>query len=111
MYIEFKSSKLKRQCEQIVKGSRAWGGQVALKVVQRLNALKAAQSLEELSHLPPLRCHALRGNRQGQYAMDLGPRHRLVFKPLEESRQVSSDPAVPLERGVRILEVTDYHGT
>ena len=111
MYIEFKTVKLRRQCEHLAEGAKAWGKQTAFKVVQRLSALKAAESVRDLSHLPPLRCHALKGKRQGQYAMDLGLRRRLVFELLEEPRQVSGDPAVPPERGVRILEVIDYHGT
>lgn len=66
--------------------------------------------MAELSPLPPLRCHALHGNREGQYAMDLVHPHRLVFEPLPELKYVGDDPEAVPETGVRILGVEDYHG-
>ncbi len=110
MYIEFKSAKLRKRCEVVKEGQRVWGKTIAEKVVQRLNALKAADSMDDLSPLPPLRCHALRGSRQGQFAMDLTHPFRLVFQPLDELKEVQDDTGSVMERGVRILEVNDYHG-
>ena len=71
MYIEFKTKKLKQQCERQSKGVEAWGEQLARKVVQRLNELKYLPDVQALRALPHLRCHPLKGNRAGQYAIDL----------------------------------------
>lgn len=110
MYIEFKTSKLRKCCESFDSGRQEWGDAITRKVVQRIAALKAALYIEELSPLPPLRCHALHGNREGQYAMDLGHPHRLVFELLNEPRQIDTEPGSLPETGVRILGVEDYHG-
>ena len=110
MYIEFKSTKLKRQCEQVEEGTRAWGRQIAHKVIRRINALKAADSIYDLSPLPPVRCHALKGPRQGQYAIDVGERHRLVFGLMEAPVTTSEEEGTSPEHMVKILEVVDYHG-
>jgi toxin HigB-1 len=59
----------------------------------------------------PGRCHALTGNRRGQFGMALWGANRLVFEP-------DHDPIPTLEDGgtdqsavtrIRILEVVDYH--
>ena len=44
------------------------------------------------------RCHALEGNRRGQYAMDLAHPYRLIF--VEEDEMTVS---------VRIEQIEDYH--
>ena len=108
MYIEFKKKNLRRQCESFAALRKAFGDIIAKQVVMRLNALKAADCIEDLDPLPPTRCHPLKGNRKGQYAMDLGHPHRLIFEPLAETRTVRETGARP-ERGVLVLAIEDYH--
>jgi len=45
MYIEFKNKKLKRTCEDIQAATRKWGPKIAIKLVQRLNEIDAADCL------------------------------------------------------------------
>lgn len=52
---------------------------VARKYIQRINIIKQTQEIDELFKLPGLRCHPLRGNRQGQYAVNLTGFFRLIF--------------------------------
>jgi len=108
MYIEFKTKKLKRQCESFAVLRKAYGDTIARQVVKRLNALKAADCIEDLDPLPPTRCHPLKGDRKGQYAMNVGQPYRLIFEPLTETRIVGETGARP-ERGVLVLAIEDYH--
>ncbi|HOC70905.1 MAG TPA: type II toxin-antitoxin system RelE/ParE family toxin [Candidatus Hydrogenedentes bacterium] len=110
MYIEFKTRKLRKQCESFAALRNAYGEVIARQVVKRLNALKAADCIEDLDPLPPVRCHALKGNRQGQYAMNVGQPFRLIFEPLDETRTTREERGARPECGVRILGIEDYHG-
>ncbi len=109
MYIEFKKKKLRKQCESFAALRKAFGDIIAKQVVKRLNALKAADCIEDLDPLPPTRCHPLKGNRKGQYAMNVGQPYRLIFEPLAETRIVRDEKETRPERGVRILAIEDYH--
>jgi hypothetical protein len=42
--------------------------------------------------------------------MDLSHPYRLVFEPLAELKRIGDAPEAPLEPGVRILNIEDYHG-
>lgn len=109
MEIIFKSNKLKKMCEDYGLAKCQWGEAMAKKIVQRINELQAAETLADLSHQPPTRCHRLSQNREGQYAVNLIEPYRLVFQPLADdgSVLVNAEP-IHIER-VKILEVVDYH--
>ena len=49
---------------------------------KRLDDLRAADHLDAMRHLPG-RCHELKENRAGQFALDLEHPKRLVFVPLD----------------------------
>ncbi len=109
MYIEFKTNKLRKQCESFAELRKAYGETVARQVMKRLNALKAADRIKDLDPLPPTRCHPLKGNRKGQYAMNVGQRYRLIFEPLTETRLIRNERGACPECGVRVLGIEDYH--
>ena len=58
---------------------REFGDRVGRKYIQRISIIKATNSLEELMKLPGLRCHPLKGDRMGQYAINLTGYYRLIF--------------------------------
>ncbi len=79
MIVNFRTKKLESYyCEssQAIKKS---GDQVAKKYIQRVNLIKTARDLDEVMSLPGLRCHPLKGDRQGQYAVKLTGFYRLIF--------------------------------
>jgi len=84
---------------------------MAKKIVQRIQEIQAAQTLQDLRQLPAVRCHALSGKRQGQFAVNLGPRLRLVFEPVQSQQEIYVDGVLDHSRveRVRITEVVDYH--
>lgn len=99
MDIAYKSKKLRKQYENSKEAFRAYGDQVGRKYIDRINTIKAAKDLDALCKDPALRCHPLKGDRDGQWAVKLTGNYRLVFTLEGDTPQI-----------VRIEEVTDYHG-
>jgi len=108
MELEYKSKKIKKQCESPKEAQKEYGKQIGNKLTQRVGELTAAKSLEDVKHIPAARLHRLQGKRTGEYAVDLIHPYRLVFKPLlGEERDISKLANIKI---VRIEEVTNYHG-
>lgn len=105
--IEFKNSKFKRLCEDERKLTAQYGMQNARKIVRRLNEIEAADSLGMLVQYRIGRCHPLKGNRQGQFALDVEQPLRLIIEPILECDDNWED--WPNIRKIRVVEVTDYH--
>lgn len=57
-----------------------YGKDRALKIQQRLDEFSAAENLTQISHLPPARLHQLKGDRQYQFAVDIGANGELFLK-------------------------------
>ena len=76
---------------------------MAKKVNQRMKELEAADNLEVLMTLPAARCHKLKGDREGRYAVHISGNYRLIFKP-------DHDPVPRKEdQGIDAIRVTDIH--
>jgi proteic killer suppression protein len=77
---------------------------------QRLDDLKAADTLEDVRYLPG-HYHELKENRKGQWSCDLDQPYRLIFLPHEDPVPASVDGRyLWFEiKGVEIVEITDYH--
>ncbi len=79
MIVNFKTKKLEKCYCQGKQAQKEFGSQIAKKYIQRVNLIKAAKNLDEVMSLPGLRCHHLKGNRKGQYAVKLTGFYRLIF--------------------------------
>ena len=79
MIVKFRTGKLEKCYLQSKQAVREFGDVVGRKYVLRINIIKTANSLDDLSKLPGLRCHPLKGDRAGQYAVNLTGFHRLIF--------------------------------
>lgn len=79
MEIKFRTNKLEKQYQHHREAEKAYGRDVARKYIQRVNIIKSAKDIEELKLLPGLRCHPLKGDRGGQWAIKLTGFHRLIF--------------------------------
>ena len=88
MQIEFRTKKLEKQYVQHKLAVKAYGNEVARKFIQRINIIKQAKDFDELSGLRGLRCHPLKGDREGQYAIDLTGFYRLIFTLVGESLEI-----------------------
>lgn len=79
MQVNFKTNKLRRHYERQAEATKAYGPEVGRRYVQRIGLIRQTRTLAELQTLPGLRCHPLKGNRQGQWAVNLTGFMRLIF--------------------------------
>lgn len=79
MQVNFRTRKLCKQYESGKEAVKAYGPEVGRKYVQRINIIRQTRTLAELQALPGLRCHPLKGDRQGQWAVNLTGFVRLIF--------------------------------
>lgn len=79
MEVRFRTKKLENQYRTSKEAEKAYGSEVARKYIQRVNLIKQTRNIHELKLLPSLRCHPLKGNRLGQWAINLTGFYRLIF--------------------------------
>jgi plasmid maintenance system killer protein len=79
MEITFRSIALRRFYENEVTAIRQWGPVVGRKYIQRVTVLMAAENFTDLFQIRALRLHALEGHREGQYAITVHERWRLIL--------------------------------
>lgn len=110
MEITFKNRKLQKYANSRKAAVRAYGLERANKLGRRLDDIKAMPNLQNLMSLTG-RCHPLKGNRQGEYALDLDGPMRLIFKPVGSGLNYFEDGGLDLAsvEAVMILRVEDYH--
>ena len=111
MEVRFKKSKMAKACSSDAEARKKWGDPMARRLQQRLMELVAADTLADISHLPPARYHEEIGDRAGQISVDLVHPFRLIFEP--DHDPVPRKPDGGLDRGsvtrVLVLEVCDPH--
>ena len=87
------------------------GDKMARKLRQRMAELKAADTIADISHLPPPRCHELTNNRAGQFSVDLEHPYRLLFIPANDPIPLREGGGIDLVRvtEIEIIEIEDTH--
>jgi proteic killer suppression protein len=108
MEIIFGDSKLLKLCEQQAVAQKQLGQVCARKLRSRLADLAAAGSVRELVAGRP---HPLKGDRAGQFAVDLEGAKRLVFKPANDPIPCNEDGSIDWSKvtHVCIVFIGDYH--
>jgi proteic killer suppression protein len=79
--IRFRDKKIRQLCEEQAAAEKKLGAACAHKLRIRMNALEAASRVTELVAGNP---HPLKGDRAGQFALDLAGGWRLVFAPAND---------------------------
>lgn len=112
MEVSFASRKMQKACSSEKELKREWGPPIAKKLGQRLMELSAAQTLKDISRLPPARCHELSGDRQGQLSVDVAQPYRLIFEPDHDPAPKKPDGGLDWTQVTKVvvLEVCDTHG-
>ncbi len=111
MIVTFRTKKLAKACNSEAEMLRHFGQQRATKLGNRLLELKAATNLNDISRLPPARCHELTGSRKGQLSLDLGHPYRLIIIPANEPVPRKADGGLDWGRvtQVEVIEIADTH--
>ena len=98
MRITYKSKKIEKVCTVASEAEKKYGLEMAAKIHQRIDEISSADTIEEMVQFKLGRCHPLKGERKGQYAVDLVQPNRLVFQKEGYEIQIS-----------KIMEIVDYH--
>ena len=98
MDITYKTRKMERICTDAKAVEKAHGREMAAIIHQRIDEITAAETVEMMIQFHIGRCHPLRQNRKGQYAVDLVHPYRLVFEKHGNMIQIA-----------HILEIVDDH--
>jgi toxin HigB-1 len=108
--ISFTKNKMAKICSSESEMRRTYGS-MARKLMQRLEELRAAEALSDISHLPPARLHELTGDRAGQFSVDLDHPYRLLFKPDHDPVPTKDDGGVDKEQvtEIVIVDIADTH--
>ena len=109
MDILFEDERFAKECSRSVLLQRRQGQLRAQRIMQRLEDLASARTLEVFRTLPG-RCHELHGVRSGQFSLDLDHPYRLVFCPVGDDCK-KPDGGLDWSRivVVRVLGVIDTH--
>lgn len=110
MKIEYKNNKLKKQFGNASEIKKAFG-EMAKKVSTRLSEIAAAPNLAVFIQLPGPKCHALQGERLGEWAVSISPNHRLIFEIDYDPIQLKPDGSIDTTSVTDILiaGTEDYH--
>lgn len=98
MEIEYKSKRLEKICTIAAEAEKHYSKKMAAKIQQRIDEISAAASVEMMILYRIGRCHALKGDRKNQYALDLVHPYRLIFEKKGNEIQIA-----------KIQEIVDYH--
>jgi proteic killer suppression protein len=109
--ISWGNRKLEKSCSSDVAGQQRWGAENWKMMKRRLLALAAVPTLLDLEGAPG-RCHQLRADRGGEFAVYLWGPYRLVFAPDHNPIPRLEDAGIDrsLITRIVIMEVLDYHG-
>lgn len=87
MKIFYKNKKLEKQCTNLKIAKKEYGDKIALRLLKAINFIQEASNLSSLINFRPYHFHDLKGDRNGQYAIDIGSRrdgYRLIMEFSEE---------------------------
>ena len=111
MKIYFKTKKLEKVCSKKKESVKAVGDKNSQRLLQRMMELKAADTLNDISNLPPARCHELSGNRKRQFSVDINRNYRLLFISANDPTPEKDDGGLDKNRitEIEIIEIEDTH--
>ena len=111
MNIVFARRKLEKTFNSETALKRAFGDRMARTIAMRMAVLRNARTLSMVPVTRPERRHQLKGDRAGQYAVDLVRPHRLVFKPNHDPMPRKEDGGIDTDQvtAITIIKVIDYH--
>jgi len=73
--------------------------------------LGAAETLADISHLPPARCHELTEKDAGTFSVDLEHPYRLLFISADDPVPLLADGGIDRKqvKEIEIIEIKDTH--
>ena len=111
MNIKYRTKKLENECTNIKVASKQYGDKSARRIIMILYGIDAAERLCDLSPLPPMRCHRLKGELKQLLAIDLEQPNRLILKAIDEKGNFLNLDKVKFSQicNVKIMEVSKHY--
>ena len=112
MEISFKTSQLEKDLNSEKRLVKKYGPARARFIMRRMLVLRNANTLSDVPHLPPERCHQLSGDRAEQFAVTIKDQWRTVFAPdYEPIPRNDKDGGIDLMNvtKIKIMWIGDYH--
>lgn len=116
MKITYSNKKTEKICENFSKAINELGKDVATKLVDLLNAIRAFPTLYDIYCFPQYRMHPLKANRKYQYSLTIHKNYkwRLVVYPLDGEGKVltnnDNEKAMLMKAVmVEVLEVSEHY--
>lgn len=111
MNITFKNAKIQKvfNTEKLLNKKY---GKNAKAIRLRMTVLSASDNLNDVPAVKPERCHQLKGDKKGTFAVDLRHPFRLVFEPNHQPVPLlRDDDGIDLSKitSITIISVEDYH--
>ncbi len=97
MEVRFATNRLKRCYEDAARAIREWGPQAGRRYIGRIELLYAAQTVDDLYSIQMLHLHPLTENREGEWAITLHGKWRLILDDVTD-------------HSVRVKEVNVHYG-
>ena len=110
MNIAFKNKKLQTALTDAREMQKQYGN-MAKKVAQRMEQLRAAPNLAVMQSYQAARCHLLKGDRNEQWAIDISGNYRMIFEINQSPVPQQKDGSINTLKvtDIMIIETTDYH--
>lgn len=96
-----------QDCNRLVK---KYGFQNATKITQRIEQLRAIETLGHMLKYRIGRCHPLKGDFKGLFALDIEHPYRLIIEPVFEVEVNKAKVDYYCVKIIKIIGVKDYHG-
>ncbi|MEG1132726.1 MAG: type II toxin-antitoxin system RelE/ParE family toxin [Romboutsia sp.] len=115
MDIIYDNKTVEKQCTNYTAAQKKLNKQVAEKLHSAINFIDNSTCLMDIKNMPMYRLHALRGDRKGSYAIDLGKRlgYRLIIVPLDNSKNrwdtTDENKIFKSTKIILALEVTNHY--
>lgn len=96
--VTFKAKRLQEAYETFDKARKLWGERIARRYVGRVKFLQDAASAQDIFNVKAFHTHPLKGQRAGQYAINLDAAWRLIVTFTDKEMKI-----------VRVEEVSDHY--
>ncbi|MFC4912809.1 type II toxin-antitoxin system RelE/ParE family toxin [Actinomadura gamaensis] len=107
MEVRYGDPDLRALCESDRDLRRKYGSECAKKIRTRLQALRVADSIDDLMQMPG-HCHPLKGDYyEDCYAFRLHGAMRLIFRPMTDEERAAE--GIPDVQTALVVEIINYH--
>lgn len=86
---------------------KCFGKARAKRIQSRLDEFDAALNLSQIPSDPPPRCHLLKGQYAGKFAVDVSANYRMIFEGYDKRDHLCSNKRRIVT--IQIVSIQDYH--